>query len=154
MRQWRKTNLNMARCDFICPSSNSNMTSLNALRLTHLSRFFLTNWNESKRNEWIMYGQQWMDNSVICLPMHNCEYFHFDLSIVVRMRQLFYPNMEFLRNQRFVEFPILYNNNNNKMEKNKFEINSNILITCTCEIRSFSHGHLSPSNQLRAVEFE
>lgn len=35
--------INIARCDFICPSSNSNVTSLNVLRLMHFSRFFLTN---------------------------------------------------------------------------------------------------------------
>lgn len=76
--------INIARCDFILPSSNSNVTSVNALDPIIFSKFFFTSlkylfnfWFVEKAYEKTVALIFWF------LPISNFERYHFVLPVAV-----------------------------------------------------------------------
>lgn len=92
--------ISIGRCDFIFPSSSSNMTSVNALDPMNFSMFFLTSC-EWKVSHSIGFNRRW----VLVLPISNYECFHSVLPVAVSTWQSLCSSMEFLALQRLVEFP-------------------------------------------------
>lgn len=76
--------ISMARCDFILPSSNSNVTSVNAHVPINFSKFFFTSYPKNRKKTHIKFKFKILDKLIKLLPISNFEHYHFVLPVVVK----------------------------------------------------------------------